>query len=69
VSPSVVVPALVRLVSHKSSRRPYEAAVLAQVLEGGAGVVWAVAASADGSFLAAAGQDGVVRVWQLTASR
>lgn len=67
--PSVVVPALVRLTSHKSSRRPYEAAVLAQLLEGSAGVVWAVAVSSNGSFLATAGQDCVLRVWQLTASR
>jgi hypothetical protein len=67
--PSVVVPALVRLSSHKSSRRSYEAAVLAQLLEGSAGVVWAVAASSSGAFLATAGQDCVLRVWQLTASR
>jgi WD40 repeat protein len=59
----------VRLVSHKLSSRPYEAVVLAQVLEGGSGVVWAVAVSHDGAFLATAGQDCVLRVWQLTASR
>ncbi|WIA38459.1 hypothetical protein OEZ86_001782 [Tetradesmus obliquus] len=40
-----------------------------QVLESSCGVVWVVAFSRDGSFLAAAGQDCVLRVWQLTASR
>jgi hypothetical protein len=55
--------------SHKASKRPYEAVVLAQVLGTSAGVVWVVAASQDGAFLATAGQDCVLRVWQLTASR
>ena len=68
-SPQHVVPAVVRLVSHKVSKRQYEAVVLAQVLEGSAGVVWVVAASPEGAFLATAGQDCVLRVWQLTASR
>lgn len=63
------MPVLVRLVSHKVSRRQYEAVVLAQVLEGSAGVVWVVAVSRDGAFMATAGQDCVLRVWQLTASR
>jgi hypothetical protein len=67
--PQPVVPAVVRLLSHKVSKRPYEAIVLAQVLEGSAGVVWVVAGSQDGAFLASAGQDCVLRVWQLTASR
>lgn len=64
-----VVPAVVRLLSHKVSKRQYEAVVLAQVLEGSAGVVWVVAVSPDGAFLATAGQDCVLRVWQLTASK
>lgn len=68
-APQPVVPAIVRLLSHKVSKRPYEAVVLAQVLEGSAGVVWVVAGSHDGAFLASAGQDCVLRVWQLTASR
>ncbi|KAF8061942.1 SPAC3H5.08c [Scenedesmus sp. PABB004] len=63
------VPAAVRLVSHKRSGRAIDEVVLAQVLEGSCGVVWALAFSRDGSFLAAGGQDGVLRVWQLTASR
>lgn len=64
-----VVPAVVRLLSHKVSKRQYEAVVLAQVLEGSTGVVWVVAVSPDGAFLATAGQDCVLRVWQLTASK
>lgn len=67
--PQPVVPAVVRLLSHKVSKRQYEAVVLAQVLEGSAGVVWVVAVSPDGAFLATAGQDCVLRVWQLTASK
>jgi WD40 repeat protein len=64
-----VVPAAVRLVSHKRSRQQVQDVVLAQVLESSCGVVWVVAFSRDGSFLAAAGQDCVLRVWQLAASR
>lgn len=67
--PLPVVPAVVRLLSHKVNKRPYEAVVLAQVLEGSTGVAWVVAVSQDGAFLATAGQDCILRVWQLTASR
>lgn len=67
--PGPAVPAAVRLVSHKHSSNPVREVVLAQVLDGSCGVVWAAAFSRDGSFLATAGQDGVLRVWQLTASR
>ena len=63
------VPAVVRLVSHKGSSKPFGEVVLAQVLDGCCGVIWALAFSQDGSFLATGGQDGVLRVWQLTASR
>lgn len=63
------VPAAARLVSHKRSVNTIHEVVLAQVLEGSIGVVWAVAFSRDGSFLATAGQDGVLRIWQLTACR
>jgi hypothetical protein len=67
--PGPAVPAAVRLLSHKRSRQQVQDVVLAQVLETSCGVVWVVAFSRDGSFLAAAGQDCVLRVWQLTASR
>eukprot|EP00775_Hariotina_reticulata_P008700 gene8700-8881_t len=40
-----------------------------EVLDCGCGVVWCLAFSRDGSFLAAAGQDGLLRVWQTSTSR
>lgn len=68
-SPAPAVPAAVRLVSQKRAAHLVQDVVLAQVLEASCGVVWAVAFSRDGSLLATAGQDGILRVWQLTASR
>eukprot|EP00878_Enallax_costatus_P030624 GHUV01033379.1.p1 GENE.GHUV01033379.1~~GHUV01033379.1.p1 ORF type:complete len:326 (+),score=143.24 GHUV01033379.1:242-1219(+) len=69
VAPGPAIPTAVRLVSHKRSSNTVHEVVLAQVLEGSCGVVWAVGFSRDGSFLATAGQDGVLRIWQTTASR
>lgn len=69
VPSSPAVPAVARLISHKRASTGICEVVLAQVLEGSCGVIWAMAFSRDGSFLATAGQDGVLRIWQLTSSR
>ncbi len=61
----------IKLVSHKRSGRGCGVGevVLSQTVAAHVGVIWCAALSRDAVFLATAGQDCVLRVWQLTSSR
>jgi WD40 repeat protein len=70
--PPVAAPgrATARLTAHKRCRLGIAEALAVQSLIGAcSGVVWVVRVSRDGHFLATAGQDGVLRVWQTSCSR
>jgi WD40 repeat protein len=64
-----VLPAAARLVAHKRVKKAVSEAVWVQNLQGTSGVIWAMKFRRDGNFLACAGQDGVLRVWQTSCSR
>jgi hypothetical protein len=63
-------PNAIRVTAHKRmAGQLFSDVSLGQAVAAHAGVIWACGLSKDGSFLATAGQDCVLRVWQLTSSR
>lgn len=57
--------ARVRLQTHRRGLGSLEALTLGQRLDAHVGVVWAMSFSRNGKYLASAGQDAVVRVWEV----
>lgn len=57
---------IVKVMNHRRATKDVTEVEVVQILRGHEGVVWAMAFSQDGQYLATAGQDCLVRVWELT---